>query len=137
MIFNNNEAKGFGGAISSETLPEDLVESTLIYSKPSIRFPNNLTTGTENIKSVGLIFGGTSKVKFMNNTAVSGGAIFSTLDIIFRANSTNTFANDRADNGGAVYFEKYTNLVFKGNSMMQFMLTKMVELCTTLMPPTY
>jgi len=48
-------------------------------------------------------FGGTALIKFKYNTAVSGGAVYSTGHVIFNGSSSVTFANNSVmDNGGAI-----------------------------------
>ena len=123
VIFNNNRAKDTGGAISSETISEDHLEDNF-HPKSPAEFNNatslHATSSKDNISSANVKFGGVSKIIFMNNKAVRGGAIFSKLDVIFTANSASTFTDNRGDNGGALFSESNTNVIFKGNSVVKF-----------------
>ena len=142
VTFYNNEASRNGGAVyfkskskleslqgnSSSTLNSDRVDNIGEISKALLKdeyasrvdlhssvVKHNENDVQSNVHVFSIIFKGRSKIAFVNNNAVYGGAIYNKWNIRFAENSTTTFINNNADYGGAAYLETNGSMMFEGD----------------------
>ena len=142
VTFYNNKALKNGGAVyfkskskldflqesSSSTLNSDRVDSIGEISKAIMKdeyasrvdlhssvVKHNENDVQSNVHAFSIIFKGRSKVEFMNNNAVYGGAIYNKWNIRFAEKSKTIFINNNAYYGGAAYLETNGSMRFEGD----------------------
>ena len=140
--FYNNKASRNGGAVyfkskskleslqesSSSTLNSDTVDNIGEISKAIMKdeyanrvdlhssvVKHNENDVQSNVHVFSIIFKGRSKIEFVNNNAVYGGAIYNKWNIRFAENSTTIFINNNAYYGGAAYLETNGSMMIEGD----------------------
>ena len=108
-VFSSHRADDTSGIVLSKTISKYVGLNIAIIKHKE----NDMQSGS----AFSIILKGRSTVKFVNNKAVCGGAIYNMWNVRFTENSTVTFINNNADYGGAAYLETSGSMIFEGNSI--------------------